>query len=192
MCSALALKGPRYRPAPQGTPGLSQNGRRIPPEDFESATSADKIRSRAGPRFAPERLCGVRGTRADAPVSLPSQSVCPPGEWRALAERRCHFAPEQVRGVCGTRADGACRSSLSVHMPARWAAYKENRGARGPHPITKPLFQRQFHAIWKPHEAEVLITPAEPTVLFVKTAQPKERPLPRQGALLLSFILIPV
>ena len=192
MCSALALKGPRYRPAPQGTPGLSQNGRRIPPEDFESATSADKIRSRAGPRFAPERLCGVRGTRANAPVSLPSQSVCPPGEWRALAERRCHFAPEQVRGVCGTRADGACRSSLSVHMPARWAAYKENRGARGPHPINKPLFQRQFHAIWKPHEAEVLITPAEPTVLFVKTAQPKERPLPRQGALLLSFILIPV
>ena len=192
MCSAPALKGPRYRPAPQGTPGLSQNGRRIPPEDFESATSADKIRSRAGPRFAPERLCGVRGTRANAPVSLPSQSVCPPGEWRALAERRCHFAPEQVRGVCGTRADGACRSSLSVHMPARWAAYKENRGARGPHPINKPLFQRQFHAIWKPHEAEVLITPAEPTVLFVKTAQPKERPLPRQGALLLSFILIPV
>ena len=232
MCSAPALKGPRHRPATQGTPGLSQNGRRIPPEDLESSTSADKIRSRVGHRFAPERLrgaCGTRanapvslpsqsvcppgewcalaerrchfvperlrgacGTRADAPVSLPSQSACPPGEWRALAERRCHFAPEQVRGVCGTRADGACRSSLSVHMPARWAAYKENRGARGPHPINKPLFQRQFHAIWKPHEAEVLITPAEPTVLFVKTAQPKERPLPRQGALLLSFILIPV
>ena len=84
--------------------------------------------------FVPERLRGACGTRANAPVSLPSQSVCPPGEWRALAERRCHFAPEQVRGVCGTRADGACRSSLSVHMPARWAAYKENRGGARPTP----------------------------------------------------------